>query len=155
MRCSNVLIEGFYHSGCQYGNRHNGGPSKQRLATICAQEFCLFTIPDIELKEEVRQLIICYRVPSIDPLSIHYVAVSKDMPQRSDVMTRPTLKEVELPFARSTGQDMAPALQNQRSVFIEAHSAIRSIQLFLDHDREPLESFARDRVKVFIAWLNS
>jgi len=155
MRCSDVLIQGFYHSGCQYRNRHNGGPSKQRLATIRAKEFCLFAIPNIEFQEEVGQLIIRYRVPSIDPLSIHYVAVTEDMPQRSDMMARPTLKEVELPFARASHQDMAPALQNQRSVFIETHSAIRSIQLFLDHDREPLESFAGDRVKVFIAWLNS
>ncbi len=81
------------------------------------------------------QLVIRYGVPRIEPFAVHQIAVSKDLPQRNDVMIRPTFKQIELAFAWAAGQDMAPALQDQCFAFVETHSGIRSIQLLLNHNR--------------------
>jgi hypothetical protein len=47
-------------------------------------------------------------------------------------MVGPSFQQVELPLTQSSGQNMSPALKNERPARIEADRGIRAIQLFLD-----------------------
>src|SRR5271165_1141791 len=150
-----VLLQICGSSLNQNRDRNDGTPGEKNAAPFRTQKFVAFSIEHIEFQKIMRELIVCNRMTSVEPLAVHHVAAPEEVQQSGRVVTRPTLQQVELPFARSTGERMAPALQNQRSVFIETDAAIRPVQFFLDNQRKAIQRLARNFVEVLIAWLNS
>ena len=70
-------------------------------------------------------------------------------------MVCPSLEQVELPFPRTSSQNMTTALQDQRSLRIEAYAAIRPIYFFFDNDWLAVQNLTGDVVKIFVAGLDS
>jgi hypothetical protein len=71
------------------------------------------------------------------------------------VMVCPSLEQIELALPWAARQNVSAALQEQASIIIEANGAVRSIELFFDHERDSAQRPRRDDGKFFVPGLHA
>ena len=66
-------------------------------------------------------------VSRVEPLAIHDVTTRENIAECRNMVFRPTLQQIELTFARTSRENMRPALQDEGSVAVEIDAGIRSV----------------------------
>src|SRR4051812_13156106 len=82
----------------QHRNRNHRPTGKQGAPTVRAQEITVLAIKNIELEEIMRESIIGDSVPGVQPLTVHKVARSQNLPEPRHLVISPSLQNVKLPF---------------------------------------------------------
>lgn len=109
-------------------------------------------VPDVELEEVVRQLVVEDRVLGVQPLTVDGEPAGA-LAQRSRVGARPALEQVPVLLSCAAGQDVSAALEAEPCVGVERDAGVRAIELLLDHAVPPAQRVERDLIEIGVAGL--
>ncbi|MNH07026.1 hypothetical protein D3C79_664060 [compost metagenome] len=139
----------------QHRHRQHRTTREQLLAPRRREEHLLRAVPDIELEEQVRQLVVEHAVALAHHLAKQHVAVFQVLEQPVFVTGRPLLELAELALAAATGQVMATRLQQQLAGGGKTDRGIGAVELFLDHQVLTVQTAVGQLIMVAIAGLQA